>query len=556
MFKNHPPGLKVLFFTEMWERFGYYLMLGIFVLYMTDAVQGGLAFDKARAAGIYGTFIALVYLTPFIGGLIADQHLGYRKSVLLGGALMGLGYLGVGLIEGLPGFYASLGLIIVGNGFFKPAMSTIVGRLYPEGSPLKDAGYNIFYMGINVGAFICNFVAAILRNQFGWGYAFAAAGIGMFLGLIIFLSGQKLLAQAQDRGDGGAVAKGGGLVPVLVQVILPALVCYALGYWGLGDYLGGPQTAGFIAACIPVILYYVLLWARAPQDEKGPIGAILAMAAVVVVFWMIFHQNGSSLTYWAEENTRREAGAAGGFLRSIYMDQDGTIGTTIQDPNAQGSYWRNVPPDSRPAPGRQVTLLSPELYQSVNPFFVILLTPLVVGLFAWLRQRGAEPSTPAKIAWGMVITAVSTLFMIAAVWVTAGGQTKASGWWLVGTYGVITVGELFLSPMGLALVSKLSPTRVTAVMMGGWFLATAIGNKLAGVLAGFWETIPLIQIFLINGVAALLAAVAIALMVPRIRRVMDEHARRAPISPAGPAPGVGAVRTPTPEPAPGTTGHR
>lgn len=524
---KHPRGLVVLFFTEMWERFGYYLMLGIFVLYMTDTLTGGLQFDKAKAAQIYGTFIALVYLTPFVGGLIADQFLGYRKSVVLGGALMGTGYLGIGIFPGMGGFYLALALIVLGNGFFKPAMSTIVGRLYPEGSPLKDSGYSIFYMGINIGAFVCNFVAAILRNQFGWEYAFAAAGIGMFLGIVIFLAGQRLLEGAQDRGDGSATQKG-ALVNLTIQVLLPAFGAGVVGYLFLGDYLGGAQTAAFILATIPVVLYYVVLWARAPHEEKGPIGAILAMAGVVVIFWMVFHQNGSSLTYWAEENTRREAGELSGMLRSIYMDQDATIGATIEDPDVVGSYWRNVPPENRPAPGEKSTLISTELFQSVNPWFVIVLTPLVVAMFTFLRRRGKEPSTPGKIAWGMIITAASTLFMIAAVYVTHGGQWKASSSWLIASYGVITVGELFLSPMGLALVSKLSPTRVTALMMGGWFLATAIGNKLAGVLAGFWEKIPLMGIFGINCAAALLAALAIGVMIPWIKRVMAEHEGRTP----------------------------
>jgi POT family proton-dependent oligopeptide transporter len=213
-------------------------------------------------------------------------------------------------------------------------------------------------------------------------------------------------------------------------------------------------------------------------------------------------------------------------LETLYLNQDATIGAEITDSDASGSYWHNVPPDRRPAAGEQVTLISTELFQSINPFFIIVFTPLVVGAFAWLRQRGKEPSTPAKIAWGLFITAVSTLFMIGAVMVSHGGSFKASMMWIIGTYAVITVGELCLSPMGLALVSKLAPARVTALMMGGWFLATSIGNKLAGVLASFWEKIPLIGIFSINFAAAVVAALAIALMTPRIRRIMAEHEQR------------------------------
>lgn len=311
------------------------------------------------------------------------------------------------------------------------------------------------------------------------------------------------------------------------QVVVPAVIAGAVGYKLLGPVFGGAVTAAFVTASIPVILYYVVLWLRAPRHEQGPIGALLAVFAVVVVFWMVFHQNGSTLTYWADENTRREAGAAAPALSFFYLHQDATIGGTIKDPDAPGSYWRNVSEDERPALGEEVVLLSTELYQSVNPAFIIVLTPLIVGFFAWLRRRGREPSTPAKIAWGMLITAVSTVFMIGAVWVSSGGQDKVSGWWLVGTYGVITVGELCLSPMGLALVSRLAPARVTSAMMGGWFLATAFGNKLAGVLAGFWERIPLMGIFVINLVAAALAALVIASMTPRIRGVMESHENEA-----------------------------
>ena len=525
VFKDHPIGLRVLFFTEMWERFGYYLMLGILSLYMLDAVMGGLNFPREKAADIYGTFIALVYLTPFLGGIIADRILGYRKSLIIGGLLMAAGYITIGL-SAVESFYIGLGLVIIGNGFFKPNISTIVGRLYPAGSPLKDDAYNIFYMGINVGAFSCNFVAALLRNRFGWGWAFIAAGIGMLIGVLIFALNQKHLKDAPDRGDGSAVEQG-LLKRLFIQVIFPALAAGLIGYLFLGPVFGSPTTAAFVSACVPIAIFYLLLWLKAPSHERGPIGALLAIFSVVIVFWMIFHQNGSTLTYWADENTRREAGAVAPVLRTFYLDQDATIGETIQDPDAQGgSYWANVPSESRPPAGERVTLISTELFQSINPGFIILLTPLVVGVFHWLRRRNKEPSTPAKIAWGMFITAASTLFMLGAVAVSQGGLYKVSGWWLIGTYGVITVGELCLSPMGLALVSKLAPVRVTGLMMGGWFLAAAIGNKLAGVLAESWERVPLMGIFGINLGAAIMAGIAIALMIPSIRKVMAEQGQK------------------------------
>jgi POT family proton-dependent oligopeptide transporter len=534
---RHPAGLPVLFFTEMWERFGFYLMLGIFSLYMLDprdgTLFGGLGFSREWAAEIYGTYIALVYLTPFIGGILADRIIGYRKSIVIGGILMAAGYLGLGIprlpglqwIPLLPSFYIALLLICLGNGLFKPNISTLVGKLYPDDSPIKESGYNIFYMGINIGAFVCNFVAAWLRNSYGWGYAFAAAGIGMILGVLWFLAGQESLASAPDRATGFTESGGEMLTKLAVQILLPAAVCGVFGYLVLGGVFQNGMTAAFVTATIPIIVYYVVLWRRSPANERGPIGALLSIFAVVVVFWMVFHQNGSSLTYWAEENTHREAGSLSGVVEFLHMDQEATIGADASEPELVTSYWRNVPPAERPAPGEEVTLVSTEMFQSINPFFIVLFTPLVVGFFGWLRNRHREPSTPAKIAWGMLITAVSTIPMILAVVITHGGETKASPLWLVATYGVITVGELFLSPMGLALVSKLAPQRVAALMMGGWFLATAIGNKLAGVLAGFWELIPLVWIFVINGVSALAAAAVIAALAPSIRTVMQRHIR-------------------------------
>ena len=196
---KHPKGLPYLFFTEMWERFGYYLILGIFVLYMIDPKEtGGLAFNDKNADDIFGTFIALTYLTPFLGGFLADRVLGYVKAIYIGGALMGLGYIGLGVFKEVSMFYVSMGLIILGNGFFKPSISTLLGNLYEE-EPYrmnKDAGYNIFYMGINIGAFACNIIAAFMRNKFGWGEAFITAGVGMFIGLLIFSLGRKHILKA------------------------------------------------------------------------------------------------------------------------------------------------------------------------------------------------------------------------------------------------------------------------------------------------------------------------------------------------------------------------
>jgi POT family proton-dependent oligopeptide transporter len=522
MFKNHPRGLHVLFFTEMWERFAYYLMLGIFVLYMTDSERNGLGYTETFANEIYGTFLALVYLTPFVGGILADRYLGYRKSVVIGGLLMAVGYLGLGMLSGWWPFLISLGLVIVGNGFFKPNISSIVGRLYKEGSSLKDSGYNIFYMGINVGAFACNFVAAILRNRFGWGWAFSAAGIGMIIGVIWFLSGQDDLEGASDRGDGSDVERG-ILLKLSLQLFLPSVVAGAVGFllafqYDLGQFLT-PTTMAFIFAVIPILIYYFILWLGASREEKGPIAALLAIFGVVIIFWMVFHQNGNTLTLWARDHSHRQAGALAPVQRALQINEV-----------APDSYWTNLPPNERPAPGTEVSLISTEIMQSINPGFIILFTPLVVSFFAFLRIRKKEPSTPAKIAYGLGITGVSALLMVLAVRSAPtynGDLGKVTLTWLIGTYGIITIGELFLSPMGLSLVSKLAPARLTGLMMGGWFLSTAIGNKMAGVVGGLWERVDSLEtIFWINALSAFGAAAMIAMMVPWIRRVMAEHEQR------------------------------
>lgn len=505
---KHPKGLYYLFFTEMWERFGYYLMLGIFVLYMIDADKGGLAFDDKNAYDIFGTFIALTYLTPFLGGFLADKILGYTKAIYIGGALMGLGYIGIGAFQDITLFYVSMGCIIVGNGFFKPSISTLLGNLYSEEQykENKDAGYNIFYMGINIGAFICNIIAAFMRNKFGWSEAFITAGVGMFLGLIIFSLGNKHIRHAnvlKPSQEGDTT-----ITSILVKVFAPAIVAGAIGWLIPGNIFGSDSTDAFIFACIPVILFYVSLYVRAKSEDKKPIGALLAIFAVSLMFWAVFKQNGTVLTTWAKYYTDRSVPATienplkNMFLVeginyetsevSVYDDQYQVVkenGTPVKE-QGKHIYFRNVNDQQKMEleanPQKEVYLYNTELFQSINPFWVIVLTPVVVGFFMYLRRRGKEPTTPAKIVLGMFISALSCIVLVAAVAASGNGAVKVSALWLVAAYGVITIGELCLSPMGLSLVSKLSPPRITALMMGGFFLSTAIGNKLSGVLASMW----------------------------------------------------------------------
>ncbi|WOC51436.1 Dipeptide/tripeptide permease [Bergeyella porcorum] len=546
MKSKHPKGLPYLFFTEMWERFGYYLILGIFVLYMIDPTEtGGLAIDDKNADDIFGTFIALTYLTPFLGGFLADKILGYVKAIYIGGALMGLGYIGLGVFKEMPLFYASLGAIIVGNGFFKPSISTLLGNLYSEDQykDNKDAGYNIFYMGINIGAFACNIIAAFMRNKFGWGEAFITAGVGMFIGLIIFSLGRKhiLHANVLKPSQEGDTTIGS----ILVKVFLPAIVAGGLGWMIPGNIFGSDSTDAFIFACIPVIFFYVSLYLRANSEDKKPIGALLAIFAVSLMFWAVFKQNGTALTRWAKNYTDRSVPAAVEKpLESIYLVEAKDYKTTevpVYDEQYQAVkkngeavkeqgkdiYFRNINTEQRAEleknPEKKVFLYNTELFQSINPFWVILLTPVVVGFFMMLRKKGKEPTTPAKIVLGLFISALSCLVMVGAVYAGDNGATKVSALWLVGAYGVITVGELCLSPMGLSLVSKLSPPRITALMMGGFFLSTAIGNKLSGVLASMWYSYDdKANFFLVNFGLLLLATLIGLSILKSLNRALKE----------------------------------
>ena len=565
MAKNkHPKGLMTLFFTEMWERFGYYLMLGIFTLYMIAPEAGifpGLGMTNKDAADIYGTYLALVYLTPFFGGLLADRYLGYRFSIYIGGALMALGYIGLAF-PSMPAFYISLLLIILGNGMFKPNISVLLGRLYekPQYEHLKDSGYSIFYMGINIGAFVCNFVAAWLRLTYGWGWAFAAAGIGMLVGLVFFAIGNKQYPEIKEADKISPPQKDDiPLSRIFTTLFLPAFAFAAIGWLIPGNIFGSDSNDAFLFFCLPVLFFFFNTWRKASAEEKNPIAALLSIFAVVIIFWAVFHQNGSALTYWTKNNTDRDLNPAMERVintiasseevstlpreRQVFGLHGEDMGVTIGPSYYFDNYHKEFPAgnlDGKPADitdpewekakdenlskhGR-LQLWPTELQASINPFWVVVLTPLVVAFFSFLRRRKKEPSTPGKIAWGMLISALSWLVMVAAAIFCSNGLEKASVTWLFGVYGVITIGELCLSPMGLSLVSKLAPKRIAALMMGGWFLSTSIGNKLSGVLSGLWDVFEKkSNFFLTNAVLTAGAFIIIVILLPWLKKVYNEH---------------------------------
>ncbi len=551
---KYPKGLFFLVFTEFWERFGYYLMIGIFFLYMTDTTSGGLGWDNGDASDVFGTFIALAYLTPFMGGLLADLKLGYRFSITLGGILMGIGYCMLAIPEKWA-FYTSLVIMVVGNGFFKPNISTLLGNLFndPRYKDKKDTGYNIFYMGINLGAFLCNFIAAIMRNKIGWHGAFITAGIGMFVGVITFWAGMKHYKHADIRKEPKPEDK-----PFLMQFVKILLVGlgFALLGWFLPNAIGGSadkvytvmgsrSTDAFFMFCIPVIYFYASIYKKANSEEKKPLGTMFTIFLIVILFWAIFKQNGTALTTYAEYYTDREVPTAlkhtansMEFSDTVHVrqelnpqydsqfrklkDDSGKVVKALSYP----AYMNNYDKTKMPVEGTDLFVFNTELFQSINPFFVVTLTPFLIMFFAFMRKRKREPTTASKIAIGLLVSALSTLVMVAAVYYTDNGATKASAWWLIAGYGVITVGELCLSPMGLSMVSKLSPVRLTALMMGGWQLATSIGNKLSGVLAKNWDKFDnKANYFWLNFGLLLLAFLIMMLLLKRLNRVFKEDAK-------------------------------
>jgi POT family proton-dependent oligopeptide transporter len=423
--RKHPPGLPVLFFTEMWERFSFYCMLSILTLYMNESLK----FDTNLVGQIYGGYIGLVYFTPLLGGLLADRVLGFRKAIVLGGISMGIGH-GLLAFPPLPTFFAGLCCLIIGNGLFKPNISTILGNLYRDLPEKRDNAYNIFYMGINIGAFMSPLVAAYLRNKYGWHYAFGAAGIGMVFAVTIFTVFRKHVA----AGEVATIHRSDSQIKEIELT---------------------------------------------HSQERERVFALLMIFAVVVVFWMAFKQQGFTLTFWARDCTR--------------------------------------------------TSLSPELFQTVNPAFILIFTPLLVTFWNTLRGIGREPSTASKIAVGMLLTG-GAYAVIALAGRLGGDFGRVNVSWLIGTYAVITLAELCLSPMGLSLVSKLAPPRMRGMLMGGWFCATAVGAYLAGFLGTMWDDMRHSSFFAILVAASLAAFLLLLFVIKRLHGTIveaEEMARQA-----------------------------
>jgi POT family proton-dependent oligopeptide transporter len=453
---GHPRGLSTLFFTEMWERFSYYGMRAILVLFMTNAIAtGGMGLDDVTATAIYGFYTAAVYIVALPGGWVADRLLGLRRAVFWGGAVIAAGHFTLAIPSALS-FYLGLILIVIGTGLLKPNVSAMVGDLYPEGGAQRDAGFSIYYMGINVGGFFGPLVCGYLGENVAWHLGFAAAGVGMVLGLIQYSWGGRYLGNAGELKDEARSTQQptAGARRTLIRAVQALLglilIVAALGSAGAVrlSLVGFVDSTGvFIVALAAAFLLYVALFGGLSAAERRRVAVIAVCFTAAACFWSGFEQAGSSMNLFAERLTNR-----------VF------------------SGWE----------------MPASWLQSVNSLFIILLAPAFSAL--WVRLGTRNPSIPAKMGFGLLMLAVG--FAVLA-WASrfAAPDRPVSPNWLVATYFFHTVGELCLSPIGLSAITKLSPARYVGQMMGIWFMGAALGNLVAGRVAGLIATLPLPQLF-------------------------------------------------------------
>ena len=441
---GHPSGLSTLFFTELWERFSYYGMRALLVLFMVDAVQnGGMGLDDKTASSIYGLYAAFVYMAALPGGWIADRLMGAQRSVWVGGLIIAAGHFTLA-IPATSTFFVGLVLVVIGTGFLKPNISAMVGQLYPEGGARRDAGFTIFYMGINMGAFLGPLICSYLGEQVNWHAGFGVAGVGMVFGVIQYKRSVGRLGEAglhPTKPQGGGT---GGMDKAWYPVIGGFAVIFILVLLGVTgavqfNALALAQNTTFVIVGLAVAFFvYVFAFGKLTTTERNHTIVIVVLFISSAVFWSGFEQAGSSLNLFADRHTDRDV-----------------FGWLIP------AGW----------------------FQSLNPFYIVVLAPIFAAIWVNLAKKQLDPSMPAKFAFGLIILALGFLVMVgAAKLVVAGNQ--AAPYWLILTYLLHTMGELCLSPVGLSSVTKLAPKRFVGQMMGIWFLATSLGNLMAGLLAG------------------------------------------------------------------------
>ena len=429
-FLGHPKGLFVCFATEMWERFSYYGMRALLILYLTKHWE----FTDATSYLIYGAYTSLVYIMPVFGGMLADQILGSKKAVTYGAILLVFGHLGMTVESNEQIFYLSLALIVSGVGFLKPNISTMVGALYEEGDPRRDSGFTIFYMGINIGAFTATLLCGYLGEQVGWAYGFGAAGIGMLFGLIIFLWGQKYLEGLAEPPSNKYLQKMNGISYESWAYISGIFMVLVTWFLVQNSQLVGQLLGGFGAIFIGAWLLYALF--RCAPDERDRLIVVGILILFSLIFWALFEQAGSSLNILTDR----------GVNRLIFG-------------------WE-VPAS---------------MFQSLNAGFIFTIAPLFAMLWIALAKRNMEPSTPIKFSIGIIFVGLGFLALVYGMRSSEGLQTGV--FWIILIYLLHTLGELCLSPVGLSSVTKLSPQRIVGFMMGMWFFASAAGNYVAGLIA-------------------------------------------------------------------------
>jgi POT family proton-dependent oligopeptide transporter len=482
-FFGHPRGLATLFFTEMWERFSYYGMRAILILFMTDQIAtGGLGFNDSKAGSVYGLYTAMVYLMCLGGGWVADRITGQRRAVLAGGILIVAGEFCL-MAPGSAFFYGGLVLLILGTGLLKGNVSTIVGQLYRQSDPRRDSGFSIFYMGINLGALISPIICGYIGEKVSWRLGFGAAGIGMLLGLVQYVWTGKYLGEAGLRPVGSGdvdldrrqrqsairgVAIGLGVCALLG--LLAAMGAISLSVTAISDGLGWGLL--LVAAVVFAWMIFSRGWTL---EERKRSAAILVLFIASALFWASFEQAGSSLNLFAERSTDR-----------MVLGWEFPAG------------W----------------------FQFVQPIFVVALAPVFAWLWMALNRRKVEPSSPAKFAIGLVWAALAFAILVPAAKMAVGGAQVAI-WWLTGTYFLQTLGELCLSPVGLSAMTKLAPERAGGFVMGIWFLSTSIGNWLAGKAGSLYSSMPLPTLFGSVAAFSFATAVVLALLIKPTVKLMS-----------------------------------
>lgn len=494
-FFGHPKGLPTLFMTEMWERFSFYGIRPLLILFMTATLMaGGFGFERPKAAAIVGIYSASVYLSSLPGGWIADRLLGLRRAIMYGAVLITSGHLSIGLSGFFGGkilFFVGLILIVLGTGLLKPNISAIVGDLYPEGGERRDAGFSIFYMGINMGATFGQIITGFLGEKYGFHWGFGAAGVGMLAGLIWFA-----VRSRSTLGDIGIersrdpdpvkqasiemrvkVVTGIGLAVIALMVILTATGVVVLDPQVVGGYmlyvLVGLAVAFFL---------FMFIAGKLNSDEKKRVIVIAVLFLFAAIFWAAFEQAPTSLNLFAKDFTERHIGS-------------------FEVP----ALW----------------------FQSMNSAFIIIFAPVFAGIWTWLGTRKINISAPAKFALGLLMAAIGFFIMVipANMLVASGGAIKVAAWWLAISYLFQTWGELLLSPVGLSSMTKLAPRRFVGQMMGIWFLAASVGNLIAGLVGGSVDPEKLEQtpqLFTWTAVALVGSAVVLGLLSIPISKMMKK----------------------------------